>query len=168
MKGRSRGIRMGSERGAAVVEFAVIAVVLLTILFGILEFAIIFMQGHLVENAAREGVRVGVRADNYTEFNTNDPQCSAVPHNCNRTRAIELSVQDYLDIFYAAPVVEVENLPLANANDPPVLSVTVTVDNFMPALVSALVPGYNSPAEFTYTATGFYEEPDEYAQESGP
>jgi Flp pilus assembly protein TadG len=158
---------MGCERGAAVVEFAVIAVVLLTILFGILEFAIIFMQGHLVENAAREGVRVGVRANNYTGFNTNDPQCSAVPHNCNRTRAVRLAVQDYLDIFYTVPDGDITVVPQANSGQP-VLSVTVTVDNFMPALVSALVPGYNSPAEFTYTATGFYEEPDEYAQESGP
>jgi len=157
--------RMGrreNERGAAVVEFAVIALLLLTIIFGILEFALIFMQGHYVENGAREGVRVGVRANNYTKFATDDSACSAV-HKCNRTKAIEQKVTDYLDTFYAAPGITVTR----QENDgQPVLSVKVEAANFLPPLLSALVPGYTAPVTFTYTATGFYEDPDEYADEN--
>lgn len=162
-----RRIDRGNERGAAVVEFAVIALLLLTIIFGILEFALIFMQGHLVEQRAREGVRVGVRANNYTEFDTDDPDCSALPHKCNRTKATKLAVQDYLDVLYPVPDEDIKvesSQPVVN--DPPVLLVTVTVANFLPPLVSALVPGYERPATFTYTATGFYEDPAEYATEN--
>jgi len=160
-----RGAKRGNERGAAVVEFAVIALLVLTIIFGILEFALIFMQGHLVEQKAREGVRVGVRANNYTRFDTDDPACSALPHKCNRTRATKLAAQDYLDVFYSVPDGNITVVSQEN-NSQPVLLVTVTADNFMPPLISALVPGYTAPASFTYTATGFYEDPDEYADEN--
>lgn len=160
-------IRRGNERGATVVEFAVIAILLLTVTFGILEFALIFMQSHLVEQRAREGVRVGVRANNYTEFDTNDPTCSALPHKCNRVKATKLAVQNYLDVFSSVPDDDIEVVSSQlEVNDPPVLTVTVTVANFLPPLLSALVPGYTPPETFTYTTTGFYEDPDEYAKEN--
>ena len=48
----------GRRRAAAIVEFAVILPVLLTILFGIIEYGYIFMVRLTVEHAAREGCRV--------------------------------------------------------------------------------------------------------------
>ncbi|MHC4695525.1 MAG: TadE family protein [Planctomycetota bacterium] len=45
-------------RAAAVVEFAVVLPVLLTILFGIVEYGYVFMVRLTVEHAAREGCRV--------------------------------------------------------------------------------------------------------------
>jgi len=159
--------RKGNERGATVVEFAVIASLVLIIVFGILEFAIVFMQDHLVEQGAREGVRVGVRANNYTNFNgvpaTGVEECNLA--RCNRKQATEQAVREYLDVFYADPDVQVAKVR-ENLADPPILSVTVTVDNFMPGLISALVPGYSTPETFTFKATGFYEDPDEYAAET--
>lgn len=58
---RRRG-RHGSKRrlAAAVVEFAVVLPLLLTILFGIIEYGWIFMIRQTLQTAAREGCRVAV------------------------------------------------------------------------------------------------------------
>ncbi|MCH8964002.1 MAG: pilus assembly protein [Planctomycetes bacterium] len=45
------------ERGAAVVEMAVVTPLLLTLLFGVIEFGNSFMFRQILTNAAREGVR---------------------------------------------------------------------------------------------------------------
>ena len=47
-------------RGAAVVEFAVVLPLLLTILFGIIEYGWVFMVRQTLQTAAREGARVAV------------------------------------------------------------------------------------------------------------
>ena len=48
------------SRAAAVVEFAVVLPLLLTILFGIIEYGWIFMVRQTLQTAAREGCRVAV------------------------------------------------------------------------------------------------------------
>ncbi len=52
--------RRKGRRGAAVVEFAVVAPLLLLILFGIIEYGYIFMVRQTVIHAAREGCRIAV------------------------------------------------------------------------------------------------------------
>jgi len=52
--GRSR------RRGSTIVEFAVVLPLLLTVLFGIIEYGWLFMVRQTVQNAAREGCRVAV------------------------------------------------------------------------------------------------------------
>lgn len=47
-------------RGSTVVEFAVILPLLLTILFGIIEYGWIFMVRQTLQNSAREGCRLAV------------------------------------------------------------------------------------------------------------
>jgi len=47
-------------RGAAVVEFAVVLPLLLTILFGIIEYGWVFMVRQTLQTAAREGARIAV------------------------------------------------------------------------------------------------------------
>lgn len=47
-------------RAATVVEFAVVLPVLLTILFGIIEYGWVFMVRQTLQNAAREGCRIAV------------------------------------------------------------------------------------------------------------
>lgn len=49
-----------SRRGAAVVEFAVVAPVFITLVFGMIEYGRMVMVQQLITNAAREGARVGV------------------------------------------------------------------------------------------------------------
>jgi len=47
-------------RGAAIVEFAVVLPLLLTILFGIIEYGWVFMVRQSLQTAAREGTRVAI------------------------------------------------------------------------------------------------------------
>ena len=49
-----------SERGAELIEFALIAPILIFILAGIVDFGMMFRTFEAVTNAAREGARVGV------------------------------------------------------------------------------------------------------------
>ncbi|MCP4248834.1 MAG: pilus assembly protein [bacterium] len=57
-------------RAAAIVEFAVVTPLLLTIVFGIIEYGYVFMVRQTLTNAAREGARVAILQttdDPYTE-----------------------------------------------------------------------------------------------------
>lgn len=49
-----------SERGAELIEFAIIAPILMFIIAGIVDFGMMFRTFEAVTNAAREGARVGV------------------------------------------------------------------------------------------------------------
>jgi Flp pilus assembly protein TadG len=49
--------RVGGERGAAAVEFALIAPLLFMVLFGIFEFGLVWSQKNVYVGAAREGAR---------------------------------------------------------------------------------------------------------------
>ncbi len=65
MKMKRSVIRMGRRgvkraRAAAVVEFAVVLPLLLTILFGIIEYGWVFMVRQTLQTAAREGARQAV------------------------------------------------------------------------------------------------------------
>jgi TadE-like protein len=48
------------RRATGVVEFAFVAIVFFTFLFGIIEFGQLVMVNNLLDSAAREGARVGV------------------------------------------------------------------------------------------------------------
>jgi Flp pilus assembly protein TadG len=49
-----------NQRGAVAAEFALLLPVLLTILFGIMEFGMIMYGREVVTNATREGARAGI------------------------------------------------------------------------------------------------------------
>jgi Flp pilus assembly protein TadG len=55
--------RLGDERGASAVEFAIIASLLLMILFGTIQFGLIFNRYQGVQAGGREGARLGSLAD---------------------------------------------------------------------------------------------------------
>jgi Flp pilus assembly protein TadG len=52
-------VRIG-EKGASVVEFAVVFPLLLLLLFGIIEFSLILFDKAMLTNACREGARAGI------------------------------------------------------------------------------------------------------------
>lgn len=52
-----------SEQGAAAVEFALILPMLTVLLFGIIEFSILFYNKAMITNASREGARAGIVYD---------------------------------------------------------------------------------------------------------
>jgi hypothetical protein len=57
-----------NEKGGSLVEFVLIAWVLLLILFGIIEFGLILYNQAVITNASREGARYGIvsRAPRYS------------------------------------------------------------------------------------------------------
>ncbi len=55
-------------RAAAVVEFAVVLPLLLTILFGIIEYGWVFMVRQTLQTAAREGARLAVLQTTVTPY----------------------------------------------------------------------------------------------------
>lgn len=161
--------KMKSQKGATLVEFALLATVFFVILLGFLEFGFLFLQTHFVANAAREGVRVGIVANSYECFET---AVGGTPCTVKRQEEVELSVRDYLSALYADDDIQDVLVTSASVTDPRVkkiLSVTVTVDNFMPVLLTGLVEllDPDSTADYpfigtiSYTAEGEYEDPVE-------
>lgn len=49
-----------NQKGAAAVEFAIILPILITLLFGIIEFGILLYDKAMITNASREGARAGI------------------------------------------------------------------------------------------------------------
>jgi Flp pilus assembly protein TadG len=60
MNKETRAMPNRDERGAVAVEFALLLPVLLTILFGTIEFGMIMYSRELITNASREGARAGI------------------------------------------------------------------------------------------------------------
>ena len=52
--------RVRSERGAELIEFALVLPILLLVFAGIVDFALMFQRFLTVSNAAREGARIAV------------------------------------------------------------------------------------------------------------
>ena len=152
------------EQGATVVEFALVVVPLLIIVFGIVEFGIIFMQIHLVENAAREGVRRGVVADTYTCFSETPTGDCPDNVNVNRYAAVKKTIVDYLAALYNQNdlTVQIDRDPDTPNSQSAQLTVHIRAPNFMPKILSALIPLDSLKLDkIEYTATGEYENPEE-------
>ncbi len=62
------------RRGGAAIEFALVLPVLLSLLFGIIEYGWIFLQQSNLVTAVREGARLGVT---YAQDDTPDPATAA-------------------------------------------------------------------------------------------
>ena len=71
--------KINTQNGAALVEFAIVLPLLLILVFGIIEFGVMFYDKAVITNASREGARAGITgvADsdiedivkNYCKFN---------------------------------------------------------------------------------------------------
>ena len=55
-----------SCKGAAMVEFAIVLPLLLTLIFGIIEFGLLLYNKAVITNASREGARAGIVFSDYT------------------------------------------------------------------------------------------------------
>lgn len=60
--------RARDQRGAAAVEFALVFPLLLLIVFGILDFGWMLMKANLVNNAARDAVRIASLDGTYSDI----------------------------------------------------------------------------------------------------
>ena len=56
-------MKIENQKGAVAVEFAIVLPVLVTLLFGIIEFSILLYDKAVITNASREGARAGIVFD---------------------------------------------------------------------------------------------------------
>lgn len=52
--------KMTGQKGVATVEFAIVLPLLIVLVFGIIEFSILFYNKAMITNASREGARAGI------------------------------------------------------------------------------------------------------------
>jgi len=52
--------KVGNQRGAALVEFAIVLPLLLVLIFGMVEFGLVLFNKQVITNASREGARAGI------------------------------------------------------------------------------------------------------------
>lgn len=86
--GRRRRTR--DQRGAVAVEFALVTPLLLILVFGIIEFGFLLNRDTIVNNASRDGARVGSLGGSFSDICTqvkNELSASniTVPTSCNTT-----------------------------------------------------------------------------------
>lgn len=73
-----RGVANGGrEEGASAVEFAVLLPLLIMLVFGIVEFGIVFGQDLALSNGARQGARIGV-AGPYPGAGSDPADCAEI------------------------------------------------------------------------------------------
>ena len=167
------------ESGTTVIEFSVIAALLFIFIFGIIEYSLIFLQEHYVANAAREGARVGARANRYLchdgyIFSIYSEEVSTCPAEADRLHVVKGYVADYLETFYDESAVkdnttvEVSDLGLSETpGADPMLTVTVTVDRLFtsmtPALLGIIRSGsFDYPDTIVSQTSVLLEDPEEY------
>jgi len=152
------------QRGATVVEFAIIASLLFLILMGIMEFGFYFMQQHFVANAARESLRVGIRANNYNSISALPFVSSSQSSGCNgttdRALKVDCTARDYLRTLYPDRTATV-TVDRTDTDGIRTLVVTVEEENFFPELLTGFIPGFGLPSKISFTASGEYENSDE-------
>ena len=88
--------RLGDEKGQDLVEFALIAPLLLLIIFGIFDLSIVVWDYNTIANAAREGARYGIIASHDCGDPDDEDRCV----DEMRTRVYRLTTgldQDRLD-----------------------------------------------------------------------
>ena len=52
--------KKNNQRGAAAVEFAIVVIIFITLIFAIIEFGLLMFNKQIITNAAREGARYGI------------------------------------------------------------------------------------------------------------
>lgn len=112
-KGQIRGL--GGERGAALLEFTIVASLLFTMLFGIVEFGLAFRDRLTVSNATQGAARVGSALGDSTDSDYEvllslEQSLSTLPNS-------GLGIVKYVDVYRAkADGTPASGCPGANCN----------------------------------------------------
>lgn len=85
-----------SQRGQAVVEFALVLPLLVLILFGVLEFGRIFHTYIVITNAAREGARLGAVGKSDAEIRARIYEATMIPESDGRLQITKLEPEESL------------------------------------------------------------------------
>jgi len=111
--------RLRSERGAELIEFALIFPLLLLVLLGIIDFGLMFQRYEVLTNATREGARIAV-LPNYTAADVQMRVCDYLTSGGVPTTGCRTAPTN--------PLVTVTPTPIAmGAGVTPISAVTVTL-----------------------------------------
>ncbi|HKY32827.1 MAG TPA: TadE/TadG family type IV pilus assembly protein [Candidatus Polarisedimenticolia bacterium] len=132
-------MRRRAGSGQNLVEFALVAVMLLAVLLGIVEFGRAWMTFQVITNASREGARV-----------------AALPTGFSDSGDVTTRVNDYLasaNLDMARASVSVANVDGATGTDA-VVTVTYAADLLFVGPIVGLLPGGSTiPGTVTLTGT---------------
>ena len=169
-----------SEKGAAVVEFAVLFLLLMVFLFGIIDFGILWVESHYITNAAREGARVASKFSDLSDTTAQDKIEEAVKkylegiYGTLQTSEVHLSYNagfpanpDFVEIVVRDGTLNAFNDPADAVSSPPnaveVQVMVQTAQVWEPVLwdLLELIPGDNIPAQKQITRNAvFAKDPD--------
>lgn len=144
-----KGLR--GNRGAAVVEFAVLFLLLLVIIFSILEFGFIWLQSHYITNAAREGARIAATGQGQTQIEDVVKEYLKGVYADSRVNGGCCNSGDFIEVVIDDEVIDA-GLPAGE--NPAAVKVTVTVQTsevWEPILwdLLKLLPGGSSTGEIS-------------------
>lgn len=105
------------RRGAAAVEFAVVAPLFLLLLGGIIEFGQVFRIEHVLSNASRRGARAGI-----VDGATSTQVVQNVKTQCSQTLGVNEA-----DVTVVVTVNENSSADLSQAEEQDEISVTVSI-----------------------------------------
>ena len=71
-------MHLQDQRGAAAIEFAIVLPLLIVLIFGMIEFSVLFYDKAVITNASREGARRGIV---FSDPRPNDADIVAVVEN---------------------------------------------------------------------------------------
>ncbi len=137
-----------SQKGASLVEFALVLPLLLLILFGIIEFAIMLYDKEMITNASREGARRGIvyrvdSAGNYSPFTEQEIKAILEPY-----------LKDHLITLRGTsiPVISAIATPSAASGNMLSVQVTYTYNFLVLKPIAELMGGGALPGSVTLNA----------------
>jgi len=157
--------KLREHKGAAAVEFAIVLLPLIILVFGAIEFGVLLYNQQVITNASREGARAGIVAAACKRIGLEDDSISCMGETVNRT-GIKTYVDNYskshLITFGATSIPLTTTIPEDPASadldfgDGSTLTVTVTYDySFL--LIPNFIPGIQNPRTLTATTVMKYE-----------
>lgn len=130
---RRRAMLWHNQRGAAVVEFAIVLPLLIVLTFGIIEFGIIMYDKAMVTNACREGARAGIvlRLTETGDYN---------PLTDDEIKSVVLSYLDQRLITFGSSTADATSTPWPRkSGDQLTVTATYSYDFLiLPSFISAL------------------------------
>jgi len=132
--------KITNQKGAALVEFAIVLPLLLVLVFGMIEFSIMFYDKAVITNASREGARAGIVYD--------------FPNRISEDQ-IAIAVGDYasgrlISFGGASPEPETDSNECINAGD----SLTVSVSyEYTYLVLPSFITSLTGPVDLTAVTT---------------
>ena len=129
------------QRGAAAVEFALIAGVLVMLIFGMLQFGLVFFEIQNLRAATREGARIGavgaleqeirdrVQSASYGAMPANNGALSVTPAVCPEAPGIDDTIRVEIDVNPSNPTLPARLRDIFTLDIPfmPPISIDTTV-----------------------------------------